>query len=204
MKTIDYIREIQADLGDCEGIRYSKTKIRNVLRRVLCQLWDVTSSVDDKSKIVTLTGELNDLSACCAEITRVDGIVDGNGVLTKTLNTSKEQAKGGYTRKSCSPDGLPSEVFIINGTQIRLSPPTAKEIKVRVWCRANPPSVDVAGDIDIPCEMQSNLIRMVKAELLEVDDDSNSNISMSDRLLQRVTGLLGAQNKATDMRDKEK
>lgn len=146
-------------------------------------------------KDITVTGgELIDLSGCCDFIQRVDGIVDGNGNLLQSIKTVFESPKAQYGRTGCKAGGLPSEATIVNkeGKHIRLSPPLppTKSIKIRVWCASSPKFSKLSDDIDLPCELQADFIKLVKATLLEADDDSASGMNLSNSLTSKAGQMI--------------
>jgi hypothetical protein len=191
------IRRIRKELGDCDGDRYEAWHVAQVAQEVACTLFAVSKDLFIEPKEIEVTGgELVNLSGCCDFIQRVEGIIDGNGTVIKELKTTVESGKVPYLRGGCS-SGLPDEATIASkeGKHIKLSPPLppGKKIKIRVWCSSQPKFSKLSDDIGIPCELQSDLIKLIKATLLEVDDDSMSGQTLSDRLTSRAGQMITAK-----------
>jgi hypothetical protein len=208
MKASTIVRRIRKELGDCEGNRYESWHILEVMRGTLCSLYAVSKDAYVGPKTITVTGgELVDLSGCCDFVQRVDGVLDGNGNVMKTIKTSFESSKGGYTRAACSSDGLPGEAILAGaeGKHIRLSPPLApgKTVRLRVWCASAPSFEKLGDDVAVPCDQMEDFIKLVKATLLEVDDDSISGQALGDRLTSRAGQMITAKQRQRQAYKKE-
>lgn len=196
MKVSALVRRIRKDLGDCDGNRYEGWHIMQIASEVACTLFGVAKDAFVKPREITVTGgELIDLSGCCDFIQRVDGIVDGNGNLLQPIKTVFESPKAQYVRAGCkSAGGLPTEATIVNkeGKHIKLSPPLppTKSVKIRVWCASSPKFNKLSDEIDLPCELTADFIKLIKATLLEADDDSASGMNLSNSLTSKAGQMI--------------
>lgn len=199
MNTNSVLKRVRESLGDCEGDRWPTWYILDVMNGVLCSLYSISKSLFVKPKTITINGgDLIDLSDCCDFIDRVDGIVNGDGVLIQEIKTSKELGNAKYTRTRSCNSTSPSEAFLIgsDGQHLKFKPslPFGKEIKIRVWC-ADKPSIAEDGSFDIPCELQEEFIKMVKATLLSDDDDSVSSLTASNSLMSQANSMIAVKKK---------